>query len=66
MPRVVYICGYDGKVCEKYKVRLNDDGEVVDQQINCTMADCDRCGFIGNPWVRLEICEERRPAWTNR
>lgn len=53
--KVAYICGCDGKECEKYKVKLDEDGNIIPQKIECTMRDCDRCGFIGDPWARVEM-----------
>lgn len=56
--KVIYVCGYDGNECKKYKVKLDDAGNVIEQKITCTICDCDRCGFIGNPWVRVELKQE--------
>ena len=56
--KVVYICGYDGNECKKYRVKLDEEGNVKPQKIECTMAVCNRCGFMGNPWARIEIVKE--------
>lgn len=53
--KVVYVCGYDGNECAKYKVKLDENGNIIEQEINCTLRECDRCHFIGNPWARVEL-----------
>ena len=53
--RIIYVCGYDGNECKKYKVQLDDDGNVIKPNIDCTMTTCDRCGFMGKPWIRMEF-----------
>ena len=56
--KVVYTCGYDGNECKKYRVKLDEEGNVKEQEIKCTSRDCDRCWFMGRPWVRIEIINE--------
>lgn len=55
--KIVYVCGYDGCECSKYKVKLDKDGYVKDQQFNCDQNVCDRCHFMGKPWARLEVVQ---------
>ena len=57
--RLIYVCGYDGNECKKYKVRIDDDGEVLLPDVDCNILECDRCGFMGSPWVRLEFGESK-------
>ncbi len=58
--RVVYVCGYDGCECEKYKVRLDHNGRVIPPEVKCNLTECDRCYFMGEPWVRIEIQKDER------
>ena len=53
--RIVYVCGYDGNECKKHKVQLDDNGNIVEPNVDCTMIKCGRCGFMGKPWVRMEV-----------
>lgn len=53
--KIVYICGYDGSECKKYRVELDEEGNVKEQKFECTLNDCDSCHFMGKPWARLEM-----------
>lgn len=53
--RVVHKCGYDGAICEKYPVKLDDKGYIQKEEIKCTLRECDHCYFMGEPWVKTEI-----------
>ena len=50
--KVIYECGYDGKKCELYKVKLDKEGNVKEQKFEC-QGKCDRCHFMGEPWARV-------------
>ena len=56
--KIVNVCGYDGKICEKYRVKLDKDGTVKEEKIKCDLNMCERCHFMGKPWVRLEIKDD--------
>ncbi len=56
--RVVRRCGYDGAICEKYPVKLDDKGYIQKEEIKCTLNECEHCYFMGKPWVRTEIIRD--------
>lgn len=51
--RVIYKCGYDGQECCKYKVKLDENGKVIKQELKCEENGCDRCYFMGKPWANV-------------
>ena len=56
--RVVRTCGYDGAVCERYPVKLDEKGNVQKTDIKCTLRECDHCHFMGEPWARVKVIED--------
>lgn len=58
--KVFYECGYDGEPCENYKVELDDEGNIVEKDIKCSLyftndgqVQCERCYFASHPWARV-------------
>lgn len=52
--RIVYECGYDGKECENYRVKLDKNGNVIEPKFKCYEEHkCSRCYFMGEPWARI-------------
>ena len=58
--RIVNICGYDGSICEKYPVQIDKDGFIKEQKIECEPNQCEHCHFMGEPWVRIELINEKK------
>lgn len=53
--RLVVVCGYDGNECKKYKLTIDDDGLIKCPEPDCNLTECERCYFMGKPWVKIEM-----------
>ena len=57
MMRIVNICGYDGAICERYQVAIDEKGNIKETELECN--GCVHNGFMGSPWARTELITER-------
>lgn len=57
--RIIYECGYDGNECEKYKVKLDENGNIKPQCFECDKNGCERCYFMGKPWARISLKDDK-------
>ena len=52
--RIIYECGCDGKECERHKVVIGENGNVIEAKMErCN--GCKRNNFIGEPWIRISV-----------
>ena len=59
--RIVNVCGYDGTICGKYPVVVDEKGYIEPIELKCTIQECEHCLFIRNPWSRIELTSESKP-----